>query len=52
MSLGTAPVLMIGSEALSIFGGHHLGSVDYWLCQFIHQTFGDSLVEFPHALRA
>ena len=27
--------------------GHHLGSVDCWLCQTIHQIFGDSPADYP-----
>ena len=32
---------------LTTMSGHHLGSVDRWLCQTFHQIFGDGSVKYP-----
>ena len=36
---------------LTTMSGHHLGSVDGWLCQIIHQIFGGSPVGYPRFMR-
>jgi hypothetical protein len=47
ISLGVAPVPVLGSEAPSIhFGGHHLGSVDCWPCQIFARSLGAILPSF------
>jgi hypothetical protein len=35
------------SPAGLLISGHHLGSVDRWLCQTFHQIFGDGSVKYP-----
>ena len=36
---------------LTTMSGHHLGSVDCWLCQTIHQIFGGDPAGYPRFLR-
>lgn len=36
---------------LTTMSGHHLGSVDCWLCQTIHQIFGGGPAGYPRFLR-
>ena len=50
--IGIALLLAARTEALPIyFDGHHLGSVDYWLCQLFTRSLGAALPSFRGLLR-
>ena len=49
---GIVLLLVAGTEALPMyFDGHHLGSVDYWLCQLFTRSLGAALPSFRGLLR-
>ena len=46
--LALRPFLRLTPEVpLTTMSGHHMGSVDNWLCQNIHQIFGGSPAGYP-----
>ena len=50
--LASRPHLRLTPEVpLTTMSGHHLGSVDGWLCQILHQIFGGSPAGYPRFVR-
>ena len=46
--LALRPFLRLTPEVLlTTMSGHHMGSVDHWLCQILYQIFGGSSASYP-----